>query len=79
MSDILFEGLKVAGLLALLLLTAGILWALVLGLWRSVTGEANRQSDRVAKAWVDGWNAAMRGDTADADEWARRMEREFDR
>ena len=79
MSDILFEGLKVAGLLALLLLAAGVVWALVLGLWRAVTGEAKRQSDRVAKAWIDGWNAAMRGDTADADEWARRMERELDR
>lgn len=79
MTDLLMEVLKVFGLTALALLAGGFLWAIVLGLWRSVTGQADRQSDAVAKAWVDGWNAAMRGDTADTDEWARRMERELDR
>lgn len=79
MSDILLEGVKVAGLLSVLLLAAGFVWAVLLGLWRAVTGQARREQAAVSRAWVDGWNAAMRGEQADTDEWVRRLDEELGR
>jgi hypothetical protein len=79
MLDILIEGLKVAGALSVLLVAAGVVWALTLGLWRAVTGEARRQRDAVDAAWIEGWNAAQRGAIDDADEWVRRMSEGLDK
>jgi hypothetical protein len=79
MSDLLLEGLRVAGLLAVLLLAVTVLWALVLGLWRAVTGETRRQQEALSREWVEGWNAAMRGSEADRAEWVRRMDEELGR
>ena len=79
MTELLIEGAKLFGAAILLLLAAGLLWAVVVGLFRSVTGQAKAQSDRESRAWIAGWNAAQRGAAADADEWARRMGEELDR
>ncbi len=73
------EGLKVVGLVCALLLAFGLLYSLAAGLWQAVTGQAGRQKDAVARAWIDGWNAAMRGEKADQDEWVRRMDDELGR
>jgi len=79
MADLMFEALKVSGLALALLLTAGIAWAMLLGLWRAVTGQHRRQHEAISQAWIEGWNAAMRGKEGDIDEWARRMGDELDR
>lgn len=79
MTDMLIEGVKVAALLGVLIVAATLLWAMVVGAWRAVTGEHKRHQDREAKAWIAGWNAAHRGSLEDADEWARRMDTELDR
>jgi hypothetical protein len=79
MAEFMFEVLKVSGLGLALLLTAGVAWAMLVGLWRAVTGEHRRHQAAVSGAWMEGWNAAMRGMEADSDEWARRMSDELDR
>jgi hypothetical protein len=78
-SDLLMEGLKVVGLVCALMLAFGLLYSLAVGLWQAVTGQAGRQKDAVARAWIDGWNAATRGEKADQDEWVRRMDDELGR
>jgi hypothetical protein len=78
-SDLLMEGLKVVGLVCALMLAFGVLYALMLGLWQSITGHARRQEQKVARAWIEGWNAAMRGAEADQAEWVRRMDEELGR
>ncbi len=79
MSELLMEGLKVVGLVCALMLAFGLLYALAAGLWQAITGQAGRQQDAVARTWIDGWNAAMRGGDADKDEWVRRMDDELGR
>ena len=79
MADLMFEALKVSGLALGLLLAAGVAWAMLVGLYRAVTGQHRRQHEAISRAWIEGWNAAMRGETSDADEWARRMGDELDR
>lgn len=79
MTDLLIEGLKVAGLFLAGLLAFGLVWATVLGLWQAITGESKRRENALSKAWIDGWNAAQRGAAEDAAEWSRRMDRELDR
>lgn len=73
------EGLKVVGLATVLLLAVTVLWAFVVGGWRAVTGQARRQQDAVSRAWIEGWNAAMRGHDVDQQEWVRRMDEELGR
>ena len=79
MSEILMEGLKVVGLVCALLLAFGLLYALAAGLWQAITGQGRRQQEAVSKAWMDGWNAAMRGADIDQAEWVRRMDDELGR
>ena len=79
MSELLMEGLKVAGLVCALMLAFGLLYSLVVGLWRSITGQGRRHEQQVARAWIEGWNAGMRGAEADQAEWVRRMDEELGR
>ena len=79
MVDVLIEGLKVAGLLIVLLLSSALVYAVGLGVFQAVSGHARRQREAVSRSWLEGWNAAMRGAEIDQAEWIRRLDEEIER
>lgn len=72
MTDMLMEAVRMVGAGVLLLMLGMVAYAVLLGTWRAVSGSAKRQAEAVSTAWIAGWNAAMRGQDADQDEWVKR-------